>query len=143
VDVVLGDARLRLAEATPGGYGLVVVDAFSSDAIPTHLLTREAVRLYLDKLAPGGLIAIHISNRYLDLAGLAANLAADAGLVSRLRWWRGGDGCARLVTTWVVMAREERDLGVLATTWAPVAIPEGTPLWTDDYSNLASLLRLD
>jgi hypothetical protein len=143
VDVVLGDARLRLADATPGGYGLIVVDAFSSDAIPTHLLTREAIRLYIDKLAPGGLIAIHISNRYLELSGLAANLAADAGLVSRLRWWRGGDGCARLMTTWVVMAREERDLGALATTWAPVAIPEGTPLWTDDYSNIASLLTLD
>jgi hypothetical protein len=142
VEVVLGDARLRLREARPAAYRLLIVDAFSSDAIPTHLLTREAVALYLDKVAPGGLVAIHISNRYVDLAGLAGRLAADAGLAIRLRQWGGGDGCARFATRWVVLARDERDLGSLATAWDPVAVPAGTPLWTDDYCDLAALLDL-
>jgi len=142
VDVVLGDARLRLGEARSGAYRLLIVDAFSSDAIPTHLLTREAIALYLDKVAPGGLVAIHISNRYVDLGGLAARLAADAGLAIRQREWRGGDGCARLSTRWVVLARDERDLGSLAAGWERVTVPAGTPLWTDDYCDLAALLVL-
>lgn len=144
VDVVLGDARLKLAEAPPRRYGLMLIDAFSSDAIPVHLLTREALALYLDKLAPDGVIAIHISNRYLDLAGLAGRLAADAGLAIRIQTWRGGDGCAPLMTRWVILARDERHLGELASGpgWEQVAIPAGTPLWTDDYSNLVALLDL-
>ena len=84
-DVVVGDARLRLRDAPDGGYGLIVLDAFSSDAIPMHLLTREALRLYRDKLADGGLIAFHISNRYLDLAPVLGALARDAGLIDRIR----------------------------------------------------------
>ena len=83
--MVVGDARLRLRDAPDGGYGLIVLDAFSSDAIPMHLLTREALRLYRDKLADGGLIAFHISNRYLDLAPVLGALARDAGLVDRVR----------------------------------------------------------
>ena len=79
--MVVGDARLRLRDAPDGGYGLIVLDAFSSDAIPMHLLTREALRLYRDKLADGGLIAFHISNRYLDLAPVLGALARDAGLI--------------------------------------------------------------
>lgn len=143
VDTVLGDARLKLAEAAPGRYDLIAVDAFSSDAIPTHLLTREALALYLEKLTPRGLIAIHISNRYVDLTGLTARLAADGGLAMRVQTWGGGDGCGRFSTRWVVMAREEKDLGELATAWQPVMLPADAPLWTDEYTNLAALLSLD
>src|SRR5262249_1706310 len=72
--VILGDARLGLLDAADAEYDLLVLDAFSSDAIPTHLLTREAIELYRRKLAPGGVIAFHISNRYLQLHPIVARL---------------------------------------------------------------------
>jgi hypothetical protein len=82
--VVSGDARIALQDAPDHHYVLMIVDAFTLDAIPTHLLTREALSLYSRKLAPGGVLAIHISNRYLDLAPVIGNLARDAGLVGRV-----------------------------------------------------------
>ena len=75
--VVLGDARLSLARAPLHGYGLIVLDAFSSDAIPIHLMTNEALGLYLSRLAPGGALAFHISNRHLTLAPVLARLALE------------------------------------------------------------------
>jgi hypothetical protein len=75
IEVVLGDARLKLRDAAPAGYGMILIDAFSSDAIPVHLITQEALDLYLTKLAPGGLLVMHISNRNLDLSGVVADLA--------------------------------------------------------------------
>ncbi len=82
LDVVLGDARLRLKDAPDDHYNLIAVDAFSSDAIPVHLATREAFRLYLDKLAENGILAFHVTNRRLDLEPVMGNLAHDAGLVA-------------------------------------------------------------
>ena len=79
-EIVLGDARLSLQEARDGTYGLIVADAFSSDAIPTHLITREALALYFRKLTENGTLAFHISNRYLNLRPVLGNLARDAGL---------------------------------------------------------------
>ncbi|KAF0170340.1 MAG: hypothetical protein FD161_4688 [Limisphaerales bacterium] len=139
--LVEGDARLRLREAVDGGYDLLVLDAFSSDAIPVHLITREAVELYLRKLAPGGMLAFHISNRYLDLEPVLANLAADLRLVTL--------GCDDMSLTdaefatgreqahWVVMARDPADLAGFQrrTRWSPL---EGNPrvgVWTDDFSS--------
>jgi hypothetical protein len=87
LDVVMGDARLKLEEhAKPGEYGLIVVDAFSSDAIPIHLLTKEALQLYLDKLADDGIIALHLSNRYLNLEQVAARLAKELGLAGLVQY---------------------------------------------------------
>jgi hypothetical protein len=83
-EIVLGDGRLKLAEAPQGEYALIVFDAFSSDAIPLHLLTREALAMYLDKLAEGGILVFHISNRHLDLSPVLAGLAADAGMICLL-----------------------------------------------------------
>ncbi len=80
--IVLGDARLKLRDAPDGRYGLIVLDAFSGDSIPMHLMTREALALYLRKLAPGGLIAFHISNLYFNLAPMVGNLAQDAHLTA-------------------------------------------------------------
>ena len=88
IPVVLGDARLALAHAPDLAYDLMILDAFSSDAIPLHLMTREALRLYLDKLAPGGVIAFHISNRMLDLAPVLGNLVADAGAAAMIERFR-------------------------------------------------------
>ena len=106
--VVLGDARLTL-EASPDRYDLIVLDAFSSDTIPVHLLTREAFAGYLSKLSPHGVIVAHISNRHLDLAPVVANVAQSQGLVTFLR---EDDSAGDLMTTFnanarlVVMARE-------------------------------------
>ena len=82
--VVLGDARLALRDAPDHHYGLIIVDAFTSDAVPTHLITREAFATYVQKLTPDGVLALHISNRYLDLAPVVGNLGLDAGLVGRV-----------------------------------------------------------
>jgi spermidine synthase len=142
IDVVLGDARLTLAGAPPHRYDLLVLDAFSSDAIPMHLLTREALRLYLDKLAYGGVIAMHITNRYLYLAPILARLAQDAGLACRDRWHEGNDSPEDYSSHWVMMSRRADVLAKLTTAdgWNNTLPKPRTPLWTDDFSNILSAL---
>jgi SAM-dependent methyltransferase len=139
--LVEGDARLRLREAADGGYDLLVLDAFSSDAIPVHLITREAVEIYLRKLAPGGMLAFHISNRYLDLEPVLANLAADLRLVALgcddMSLTEGEFATGREQAHWVVMARSAEDLAGFQrrTRWS---LLEGNPrvgVWTDDFSS--------
>jgi hypothetical protein len=111
VDVVLGDARLKLEERADNGspekFALLVVDAFSSDAIPIHLLTREALGIYLDNLAEDGILAFHISNRYLDLEPVLGNLAADRGLAGFIEHDGIGGIPGKAASSWVVMARRE------------------------------------
>jgi len=144
--VVLGDARLSLAR-TQQQYGVIVLDAFSSDAIPIHLMTSEALGLYLSRLAPGGALAFHISNRHLNLAPVLARTALSHGLA--VRWQRHNTNQritpALFSSTWMVMARNDGDLGPLATDqrWRVPAIPPSTPLWTDDFSNIVSVLNLN
>jgi hypothetical protein len=142
LDIVLGDARLRLREAPAHGYGLIVLDAFSSDAIPLHLLTREALALYRSRLAQGGLISFHISNRYFDLEPVLAALAQDAGLVARIRSDMGlspeESRVGKTTSVWVVMAAEPADLGAIAddSRWVAVRAVSGRAPWTDDYSSI-------
>lgn len=145
VHVELGDARLRLEEADDGIYGTILVDAFASDAIPVHLLTREALALYFEKLVPDGILAIHISNRYLDLAPVVARIAEEDGYVARIQDWFGEDGCSTFSTEWVIFAREEDHLGALVDSeyWNSIDIPAGTPLWTDNFSDLWGVLELE
>ncbi len=141
--VVLGDARLSLASAPEGAYDLLVLDAFSSDAIPMHLMTDEAFSVYLSRLAPGGVIAFHISNRHLELGPLVARLAAWHGLTSLEETDRSvAEG--KTQSRWVVVARTRDDLGALArdARWAPSARAADAPLWTDDFSNIISVLNL-
>jgi hypothetical protein len=142
--VVLGDARLSLARAPRQEYGLIVLDAFSSDAIPVHLMTDEAVGLYLSRLAPGGALAFHITNRHLVLAPVLARLAGNHGLAARFQQHRATATPGQFSSDWMVMARSEGDLGSLATDprWLTPRIPDGTPLWTDDFSNIVSVLSL-
>jgi SAM-dependent methyltransferase len=146
VRIVLGDARLSLQVAPDRVYDLLVMDAFSSDAIPIHLLTREAIQLYLRKLAEGGVIAIHISNRHLDLAPLLGRLAADAGVISRLRRQdvdsKTGEAF-HYSSVWVLLARRPECLGTLAkdSQWTPIPADPHAPLWTDDYSNILAVLK--
>jgi hypothetical protein len=144
VRVTLGDARLSLRDAPDRHYGLMVVDAFSGDAIPVHLLTVEAMRLYLSKLAPDGVLAFHISNRFLNLAPVLGNLASALQL-------RGLDqnetgelidaddlAAGKTESHWVVVARREEAFGDLAddSRWRPLAGASELPLWTDHYTSL-------
>jgi hypothetical protein len=120
-----------------------VVDAFSSDAIPVHLVTREAVRLYLEMLAPDGLLALHISNRHLRLEPVVANLAADAALIAQLQHddEPAPEGAAR--STWAVLARRAEALGELAEDgrWTPLAADPAVGTWTDDFHDLLSIFK--
>jgi len=138
--VILGDARLRLREAAPGKYGLLIMDAFSSDSVPAHLLTTEAMDLYLDKLSTDGLLAFHISNRYLNLEPLLSGVSRRAGLSAFIRKDDERNVVGRYPSVWVVMARNDSALGAITTDdrWRRV---EGDIVWTDDFSNILSLLR--
>jgi hypothetical protein len=138
--MILGDARLRLREAPAGKYGLQIMDAFSSDSVPAHLLTTEAMNLYLDKLADHGVMAFHISNRYLDLEPLLSGLSRRAGLVAYIRRDEERNVVGRYPSVWVVMARNDSALGAIAqdNRWSRV---QGDMVWTDDFSNILSLLK--
>jgi spermidine synthase len=115
LNIVKGDARLSLRDKAPDGhYRLIIVDAFSSDAIPVHLITKEALRLYRDKLAPDGIVAFHISNRYLDLRPVLANLAEDAGMAAIIQHDDSEKEVGKYATEWVLLAGREADFGALA-----------------------------
>ena len=141
----VGDARIVLQEQTDLKYDILVIDAYSSDAIPVHLATAEAIRLYLDRLNEGGILVFHVSNRFYDLTQPLAVAAKELGLVGRYRYQKtdeleGATGAypSKVVT----LARTVEDLGVSATdpAWGP--LPEPTiKLWTDDYANLLAALR--
>ena len=147
IRVVLGDARLSLAAAPDASYGLIVLDAFSSDAIPSHLLTREALGLYLRKLTESGLLALHISNNRLDLEPTVANLAHDAQLVALAQFdERVSADEARAGKTpshWVVLARSWKDLRALphSRQWHALSPRPDRTLWTDDFSNIFEVLK--
>lgn len=143
--VVLGDARLSLAADSAARYDLILLDAFSSDAIPVHLVTREALATYLSRLAPGGIIAFHVSNRYLDLEPVIAALARDRGLVAR-----AGQGPAdrraneyESNSTWIALARRPEDLGHLVTQrgWWDPRLRADVETWTDDYSSILTVFE--
>ncbi|HZN41153.1 MAG TPA: fused MFS/spermidine synthase [Planctomycetota bacterium] len=144
VDVQIGDGRLLLERARDGEFGLILLDAFNSDAIPVHLLTREALAIYLSKLAPGGVLAFHVSGRYVDLPPVVLDLAADAGLVALFKQEpelsREALHAAKCESKWVVMARSAQDLAVLA--WGDGAPRPGKCVWTDDHSSLLSVLKI-
>ncbi len=140
VDIVLGDARLSLErEGTGRRYDLIVVDAFSSDAIPVHLMTIEALRVYRARLKDDGVIVFHTSNRYLALEPVVANLAAAEGMTSLMMSddTRGNPGVGKTSSTWVAVANRREDFGALVDDpyWKPP--PNGrVGVWSDDYSNL-------
>jgi hypothetical protein len=141
-DIVLGDARLSLERETPQNFHVLVLDAFSGDAVPAHLLTREAIDLYLTHLRPDGVIAVNITNRQLDLAPVLEGLARHAGLKT-LRIYSDDDG-ARLLyhADWMLLTRNERFLAVTPPRAPPHLAPaKPAVLWTDSYSNLFQLLK--
>src|SRR5499425_2664698 len=145
VRIEMGDARIRMEqvrkERPQERYDVIVVDAFSSDAIPVHLLTREALRLYLDMLSVRGLLVLHLSNRYLSLEPVVANLAEDAHLGGRLlRHDLNPVGEGATSSTWAVLARTPAAFGDLTKdpgwTAAKLETSPRVGVWTDDFHNL-------
>jgi hypothetical protein len=145
--ITVGDARLQIADAPDGSYDLIFVDAFIGAAIPIHLLTREAMALYMKKLKPHGIVAMHISNRNLELASVVAGIAQANGAITRV--YDGGDmeedaSEQRWIPKVAVVARSEEDFGALARSkyWPLRERDPNQRVWTDDYSNiLGALLR--
>lgn len=136
---VIGDARLTFAKEPDGIYDLIIVDAYSSDAIPIHLATEEAMAIYKQKLAPQGAVLMHVSNRHLELSSVVVGIA-DA---NDLKSWvysedSGRDNEYIFSTSVVVSAREEADVGALASSdkWALTEAEDNQRVWTDDYSNV-------
>jgi hypothetical protein len=128
----------------PGSrYGIFVLDAFGADAVPIHLLTREAVQLYLSKLAEHGILAFHISNRYLDLQKVLGNVATDAHLVALAEYDTSDIQAGKLPSRWVVMARTKDDLGALSadSRWIPLKSDPHARVWTDDYSSILTIFN--
>ncbi len=147
VGVILGDARLSLKSAPDSCYDMIILDAFSSDAIPVHLITGEAINLYLAKLKPGGILLFNISNNYLDLKPVLGNLGRDAGLVSLtrddLKLSKEERKKKKNASIWVVMARQPEDLGGLVRNQQWQSLPDrpGEARWTDDFSNIMSVFK--
>jgi precorrin-6B methylase 2 len=148
--VSLGDARLTLADVPDGTYDVIVVDAFSSDAIPIHLMTREAMEIYLKKLAPNGLVVLHVSNRHLELSSVVAGIAEANGAITRVHI--GGDedneeseysdSAYRYSTNVAVVGRNDDAFGALAQkkSWEVKQPDPKQWVWTDDYSNIIGAL---
>ena len=147
-EVILGDGRLTIATAADHRYGLIMVDAFGSDSVPVHLVTREAIQLYLTKLQPDGVLLFNISNKYVNLGAV---LASEAGALSLASYERAdttvtpADAAAgKFPSDWVVMARSAEALGdiPLKPTWRALKANPRDPVWTDDFSNVLSVIAL-
>ena len=145
IEMALGDARLNLERESPQGFDLLAIDAFSSDAIPVHLITTEALGAYLRHMKPGGIVAFHVSNRFLNLVPVVARLAKEHGAHAVLVSDRGKDGDHNHTTTdWVLVSRERKALEAPEIQAAAPEAPEEKDdwrTWTDDYSNLVQILR--
>ncbi len=145
--IILGDARLTLAEAPNASYDAIIVDAFTSDAIPIHLLTREAMAIYREKLVPDGIVAVHVSNRHLELASVVAGIANANGMVARVN--EGTDVTENdteyvFLGTVVAAANKDEDFGPIAKSeaWELTKADPKQWVWTDDYSNIiGSIVR--
>jgi hypothetical protein len=147
VKTIAVDGRLGLRAMPEASYDLIVIDAFSSDAIPTHLITREAVAIYESRLKVRGMMAFHVSNRFFDLTPVLARIAAESGLVGYVRNEKEVPpekaGEAMRPSVWVVLARDENDFGQIARSgprWVRLAAAADDPLWTDDYTNVLGAL---
>ncbi len=146
LEFVLGDARLslerELARGAKQGYDVLALDAFSSDSIPVHLITREAIDLYMQHVAPDGILAIHISNRFLDLKPVLANIAQSLGLKARLVSDSPTGSGSASITDWVLIARTDAPFAHASLdVAAPIEPDPSLSLWTDQFNNLLDVLK--
>jgi spermidine synthase len=142
VEVVLGDARLSMEREAPQGYDLIAIDAFSSDAIPVHLMTRQAMAVYLKHLKPDGVIAFHVTNRFLRLAPVVKKIADEYGLVTELVSDEA-ENSDLAKTDWVLVSRNTKVLATddIADATSEIAEIPGLSVWTDSYNNLFRILK--
>jgi spermidine synthase len=141
--IILGDGRLKIEEAPDRSYGIIILDAFTSDAIPVHLLTREALQLYLSKLEDTGIIVFNITNRYVFAEPLLESLAEDAGLAALYQSDDYDGSIEKYDSKWVIMSRDAANFGNLRyddrwqvlSGWNPAAV------WTDDFSNILGIIE--
>ena len=146
LEFVIGDARLslerELARGAKQGYDVLAIDAFSSDSIPVHLITREAIDLFMQHVAPDGILAIHISNRFLDLKPVLANIAQSLGLEARLVSDSPTGSGSASITDWVLIARTDAPFAhELLDVATPVEPNPSFSLWTDQFNNLLDVLK--
>jgi hypothetical protein len=146
VQLHVGDGRLLLQQGVTPPLDVLAVDAFSGDSIPVHLLTREAVELYLQRIKPGGVLALHVSNRYLDLRPVVGRIAADMRLEVAYvdDEIQQHDGPEKASSDWILLARDAAPLDVATIREATRELPGVRPkrAWTDDYSNIAQVMAL-
>jgi hypothetical protein len=143
VDVQLGDGRLLLQREPARRFDVLVIDAFSGDSIPVHLLTREAVALYLRRVRPGGVVAMHLSNTHLELVPVVARIAAEIGLQSAFVADPGVAGdVGSSASDWVLLSTDRSilDLPAIARSALPLPASEPGRVWTDDYSNIVQVM---
>ncbi len=150
--IVVGDARLKLAEEPAGRFDVLAVDAFSSDAIPLHLLTREAFETYMTRLSRDGLLVVHVSNRFLDLEPVVAAIAEGQGLAARQFYYipepeRAAEGFTYNASIWIVLARDEAAMNRFTEAtgrsgdWIPLAGRADVPEWTDGFASALPVLK--
>ncbi|HWZ74502.1 MAG TPA: fused MFS/spermidine synthase, partial [Casimicrobiaceae bacterium] len=142
IQTPLGDARLNLEREAPQGFDLLAIDAFSSDSIPVHLLTNEALTVYVKHMKPGGIIAFHLTNRFLDLIPVVKQLADAHHLFSVLVTDEGNEGIASR-SDWVLLSDREASLQVpqIAEAASEIPVRENLRLWTDDFNNIVQILK--
>ncbi len=140
IELPLGDARLKLEREAPQGFDVLAIDAFSSDAIPVHLITREAVEVYLKHMKPEGVIAFHVTNRYLDLVPVVEGIAADLDLHALWINDPGGDDLGNS-SSWVLIAKDDTRLNGLLDAATEITPRRDWRVWTDDFNNILQVLK--
>jgi spermidine synthase len=143
IATVAGDGRLALERETGRHFDLLAIDAFSGDSVPVHLLSKEAFELYFDRLAPDGILAVHISNVFLDLAPVVGREAQALSKPARVVKAPGNDRTHASASEWVLLAHDAAvlDRFLDGTEWHPAPTPGNLRVWNDDYSNLFQILR--
>jgi SAM-dependent methyltransferase len=142
-NVEVGDGRLSIQARADAEFDSLILDAFNSDSIPGHLVSREAVRMYMQKLKPNGILLFHVSNRYLDVEKLAAAAAWEEGLLPFARHDDDEEARGKASSDWVAVVRDVNDLKTIPNgdAWQRVERPTDVVAWTDDYSNMMSIIR--
>ena len=141
IEIALGDARLTLEREAPANFDVLAVDAFSSDAIPVHLITKEALDVYLRHMKPGGIVAFHVSNRFLNLGPVVGRIATACGVFAVNVYEKGDED--KTQSDWVLVSRDRKALEdkIIKDVSEPVEERAAWRLWTDDYNNLVQVLK--
>ncbi len=141
VETIAMDGRLGLEREPPHSFDMIVLDAFSGDSIPVHLLTREAFQMYFERLKPGGILAVHVTNRYLDVASVVRAVAANLRKPNLLIHNGPGPDPQNYAADWALLSGRAESLAALSRFAAPQAATRPASLWTDNYSNLFGILK--